>query len=70
MATVGKALKQAREAYNVCQSELATALGIRRSVVNHWITERRIPSANRVTEIRDALKSINSEQQSNLSDYI
>ncbi|MEB3179077.1 MAG: helix-turn-helix transcriptional regulator [Nostocaceae cyanobacterium] len=51
-------MKQALLTYDISQTELATALGVRRSVVNHWITERRIPSADRVLDIRDALQSI------------
>jgi transcriptional regulator with XRE-family HTH domain len=58
MAKVGKALRQALESHGISQTQLAKAMGIGLTTVNSWVTEYRAPSAEKIIEIRDALKSI------------
>jgi len=61
MAKAGKALRQVLEMYSITQAQLASTMGIGRTVVNGWVLERRIPSSEVVPEIHKALQSINAE---------
>jgi predicted transcriptional regulator len=61
MTRVGKALRQVLETYGINQNRLAIEMGLSKSVVNSWATERRTPSSETVIEIRDALKSIDPQ---------
>jgi transcriptional regulator with XRE-family HTH domain len=55
MARAGKALKRVLTRYGISQNQLATTMGIDRSNVSRWVSESRDPSAEAVTQIKQAL---------------
>jgi len=59
MSKAGVVLKQVLAAYGISQSDLARAMGTRRSSVHNWVSERTDPSSEALLEIRDALEQIN-----------
>ncbi|NJL23175.1 MAG: helix-turn-helix transcriptional regulator [Leptolyngbyaceae cyanobacterium SM1_3_5] len=59
MSKAGVVLKQVLETYGIGQSELAKAMGLRRSSVHSWVKEQSDPASNAILEIRDALEKIN-----------
>ena len=67
MGKAGQALKQALGSYNISQSQLATGLGVERSIVFRWYHEKIDPTAETVAEIVKALNRIN---QSAANDFI
>ncbi len=61
MAKISEALRQVLESYDITQTQLAMAMGIRLTTLNNWVTETTIPSADRIPKIYKALQSINPE---------
>ncbi|QDZ38909.1 hypothetical protein FRE64_02515 [Euhalothece natronophila Z-M001] len=61
MGRAGQALREVLESYSITQSQLATALGVERPIFFRWYHEQTDPSAERVTEIVQAIQAINSE---------
>lgn len=59
MSKAGAVLKQVLAAYKISQSDLARAMGVRRSSVNTWVKEQADPLSDAILEIRDALEKIN-----------
>lgn len=59
MGRAGKALKQVLESYNISQNQLAVAMGVGRSTVNHWVNETRDPLADSIPDIVEALEKLN-----------
>jgi transcriptional regulator with XRE-family HTH domain len=59
MPKASEALRTVMEDYRIGQSELANAMGIRRSSVNNWVTGNRDPSGDTIRKIRNALESLN-----------
>ena len=59
MGRAGKALKQVLETYGISQNQLAIAMGIGRSTINHWVNDKREPLADTIPEIVAALAKIN-----------
>jgi transcriptional regulator with XRE-family HTH domain len=60
MGRAGKALKQVLETYGISQNQLAIAMDIGRSTVNHWVNEVSDPLAEAVTEIVKALGNLDT----------
>ncbi len=58
MGRAGTALKQVLETYGISQNQLAIAMDIGRSTVNHWVNEKRDPLADTIPEIVAALEKI------------
>ncbi|MCU0540969.1 MAG: helix-turn-helix domain-containing protein [Oscillatoriaceae cyanobacterium Prado104] len=58
MGRSGKALKQVLETYGISQNQLAIAMDIGRSTVNHWVNEKRDPLAETIPDIVAALDKI------------
>ena len=61
MSKAGAVLKQVLAAYRISQSDLARAMGVRRSSVNTWVKEQADPGSSAILEIRSALREINPE---------
>jgi transcriptional regulator with XRE-family HTH domain len=59
MSKAGEVLKQVLETYGISQSELARAMGVRRSSIHNWVSKRTDPVSDAILEIRDALEKIN-----------
>jgi transcriptional regulator with XRE-family HTH domain len=55
MGRAGKALKKVLETYGISQNQLAIAMGIGRSTINHWVNDKREPLADTIPEIVAAL---------------
>jgi transcriptional regulator with XRE-family HTH domain len=53
----GATLKRRRQAANVAQAELAAAVGVSRSTVSHWETDRATPSSAELRRIERALST-------------
>lgn len=61
MGRANQALKQVLENYGISQNKLAVALGIDRSAIFKWVHDQRDPSAEKIVDITQALKSLNLE---------
>jgi len=61
MGKAGQALKQVLTSYDISQSELAIQLGLDRPIIFRWFHGQIDPSAERVTEIVQAIQAINPE---------
>lgn len=61
MGQAGKALRQVLEIYSISQSNLATALGVDRPIVFRWFHEHTDPTAETVSQIVKAIRTINPE---------
>ncbi|MBD2300111.1 helix-turn-helix transcriptional regulator [Nostoc sp. FACHB-87] len=59
MGKAGKALKQVLETYSISQNKLAVTMGTGRPNIHRWINEMTDPVADKLLEIRDALRKIN-----------
>lgn len=59
MSKSGVVLKQVLATYGISQSDLARAMGIRRSSIHNWVSGRTDPLSDAILEIRDALEKIN-----------
>ena len=59
MGKVDRALQTALEEHGVSQYALAKTLGIERANVSRWVTGYRIPKADRVADIVEALVKLN-----------
>ncbi|WP_413201016.1 helix-turn-helix domain-containing protein [Nostoc piscinale] len=59
MGKAGKALKQVLETYSISQNKLAVTMGTGRPNIHRWINEITDPVADKLLEIRDALRKIN-----------
>ncbi|MBD0266725.1 MAG: helix-turn-helix transcriptional regulator [Cyanobacteria bacterium Co-bin8] len=59
MGKAGKALRQVLGKYSISQNRLAVTMGLARSTVNQWFNEGADPSAEAVTQIVDALETLN-----------
>lgn len=58
MGKAGQALRQILEAHKISQSELATNLGVERSIVFRWYHEQTDPTAETVVQIVQALQKL------------
>lgn len=61
MGRVSEALKQVLTSYSISQSRLAIQLGVDRPIIFRWFHGQIDPSAERVTEIVQAIQAINPE---------
>lgn len=59
MTRAGRALREVLETYNISQNRLAVVMDIGRSTVNHWVLEKRDPTAESLLGIIAALEKIN-----------
>lgn len=53
--SAGAALKRRREARGLSQDEVAAALGVSRSAVSHWETDRERPTAEEAAQLEELL---------------
>ncbi|MGD2184427.1 helix-turn-helix domain-containing protein [Lusitaniella coriacea] len=58
MGRAGQALKQVLNTYGISQNQLASAMGIGRSTVNHWVNDKRDPLADTIPDIVAALERL------------
>lgn len=58
MGKAGQALRQVLEAYKISQNRLAVTMGVGRSTVHYWFSGTQDPSAEAVTQIVEALQTI------------
>lgn len=58
MSKSGVVLKQVLAKYGISQSDLARAMGIRRSSIHNWVSGQTDPLSDAILEIRDALEKI------------
>jgi transcriptional regulator with XRE-family HTH domain len=61
MAKISDALRQVLDGYDIPQTKLAKAMGIRLTTLNNWVVGISIPSAERIPKIYQALQSIEPE---------
>lgn len=61
MGKVGQALQKVLSSYNISQSQLAIQLGVGRPIIFRWFHGQIDPSAERVTEIVQAIQAIDPE---------
>lgn len=59
MSKAGAILKQILATYGISQSDVARAMGTRRSSIHNWVSGRTDPGSDTLLEIRDALEEIN-----------
>ncbi|MBD2091391.1 helix-turn-helix transcriptional regulator [Microcoleus sp. FACHB-1515] len=59
MSKSGEVLKRVLAEYGISQSDLARAMGTRRSSIHNWVSGRTDPGSDTMLEIRDALEKIN-----------
>ncbi|MBW4520342.1 MAG: helix-turn-helix domain-containing protein [Scytolyngbya sp. HA4215-MV1] len=59
MGKAGSALKQVLEIYGISQNKLAVTMGIERTVVWRWVSDRTDPTGDTITEITKALQTLN-----------
>lgn len=59
MGRAGRALKAVLENYGISQSRLAVVMGVERTVVHRWTSEKTDPTGETITAITEALKQIN-----------
>lgn len=58
MARAGKALRQVLITHGISQNQLAIAMGIDRSTVSRWVSEKRDPSAQAAYEVKNGLEKL------------
>lgn len=61
MGRANQALKQVLENYGISQNKLAVALGIDRAAIFKWVHNKRDPSAEKMVQITQAIKTMNPE---------
>ncbi len=61
MGKAGRVLKQVLETYNISQNKLAVTMGLERTVVYRWTSERTDPVGDTITSITAALTQLNPE---------
>lgn len=59
MGKPGQALREVLTKHGISQNSLAIQMGLQRSVIYKWFHEERDPTAETVTDIVAALKSLN-----------
>lgn len=59
MGKAGQALKQVLERYGISQNKLAVTMGVERTVVYRWTSERTDPTGETITTITECLQKIN-----------
>jgi predicted transcriptional regulator len=61
MGKAGRVLKQVLETYNISQNKLAVTMGLERTVVYRWTSERTDPVGDTIASITAALAQLNPE---------